>query len=315
MSKKNPLLNFRNHLSKRVYLIVPLLLVAIASLVFFNKYVVAQDAGQGLTVSPPSQEVTVDPGGTATVKAKLRNPGSTTLPIAVHVEDFTAKGDEGQVELTANSPYSVASWATISPSEFQLAPGETKEVTAVIKAPQNAAGGHFGSFIFEVKAANSGGNASVAQEIASLFLVKVSGTVDEKLDLKSISAPSYSEFGPISFDMQFANTGNVHTKAYGLVNVTDMFGRKVADIVVPGVNIFPNAERIVKASLDKKFLIGNYTVTALMYYGTTQTQSLSATTSFFVFPTRIVVGVIAVLFVLYLMRKRLRKAMKALGGK
>ncbi len=281
-----------------------------------HSFVTAQDTGQGLTVSPPSQEVTIDPGKTTIVKAKIRNNSNNTLPMQVHIEDFTAKGDAGQIALNSNSPYSVASWTKVSPSSFSLPAGSEQEVTATITAPANAAGGHFGSFVFAVQADKSTGNtASVTQEIASLFLVRVSGPIDEKLDLTSLSAPSYSEFGPVTFDMKFKNSGNVYTKTYGLINVTDMFGNKVADIVVRGVNIFPDSDRIVQASLDKKFLIGNYHATALLYYGTQTTQSLTASTTFFVFPTRIAVIIIVILAVLYLMRKRLKKALKALGGK
>src|SRR5947208_1235838 len=94
---------------RRLYIVLPLTLFFIfVTILLFKKFAVAQDAGQGLEVSPPSQEVTVDPGGTIMVKAKIRNPGNNTLPIQVHIEDFTAKGNEGQVELTANSPYSIA---------------------------------------------------------------------------------------------------------------------------------------------------------------------------------------------------------------
>lgn len=299
---------------KNHWILLGSLVVVLGGVVFVSlgNYVTAQVAGQGLEVSPPSQDVTIDPGGTTTVKAKLRNPGNNSLPVTVHVEDFTAKGEEGQVELTANSPYSVASWTKVSPDKFELAPGESREVTATINAPKDAAGGRFGSFVFSVQADGSGGNAAtVSQEIASLFLVKVSGPVDEKLTLKNFSAPAFSEFGPVDLSVNFANAGNVHVKAFGLINVTDMFGRKVADIVVPGTNIFPNADRIVKAQLKDRFLFGNYTATALMYYGT-QNQSLTATTSFFVFPVRIAVAILIVLFILIAMRKRLKKASRAL---
>jgi hypothetical protein len=299
---------------KKHWILLGSILIVICGTVFvsFRSYVTAQVAGQGLEVSPPSQEVSVDPGGTTTVKAKLRNPSNNTLPISVHVEDFTAKGEEGQVELTANSPYSVASWTKISPDKFKLAPGESQEVTATINAPKDAAGGHFGSFVFSVQPDSPDGNvASVAQEIASLFLVKVSGPVDEKLTIKSLSAPQFSEFGPVDIAVTFANSGNVHVKTFGLVNVTDMFGNKVADIVVPGTNIFPQADRAVKAKLNNKFLFGNYTATAIMYYGS-QNSSLNATTSFFVFPVRIAAIILIILILLCLMRKRLKKATRAL---
>jgi hypothetical protein len=302
---------------RRLYITLPLLALLIAgSVLSFNKFASAQDASQGLEVSPPSQEVTIDPGKTITVKAKLRNKSNNTLPIQVHIEDFTAKGDEGQIELNANSPYSIASWATLTPTTFQLGAGETKEVTATIKAPDKAAGGHFGSFVFGIQPEKAKGNtAAVSQEIASLFLVKVSGPVSESMIIKEFKAPDFSEFGPVPFSIKFANGGNVYLKTYGLINVTDMFGKKVADIVVPGTNVFPGAERVVPSSLNKHFLFGTYTATALMYYGSVQTQSLTATTTFFVFPTRIAVGIVIILFVLFLLRKRLKKASKALFGK
>ncbi|HZE86876.1 MAG TPA: hypothetical protein VE090_01580 [Methylomirabilota bacterium] len=300
----------------RLFTLISGFVILVTAFILFRSFVTAQSAGQGLEVSPPSQEVTVDPGKTTVIKAKLRNRGNSTLPIQVHVEDFTAKGNEGQIELIANSPYSIASWAKVSSSTFQLGPGEEKEITATITVPQNAAGGHFGSFVFGIQPdkVTKGNGASLSEEIASLFLVRVSGPVTEKLTLKDFSTPNYSEFGPVPFKLTFANNGNIYVKTYGLINVTDMFGKKVADIVVPGVNVFPQAERVVTSSLNKRFLIGSYTATALMYYGS-QTQSINATTTFFVFPTRIVGGILIVLLLLFLMRKRFKKAGKALFEK
>ena len=298
--------------ASRVILFVILFLLLGSLGLTYHNFVTAQVAGQGLEVSPPSQEVAIDPGKTVTVKAKIRNRSNTTLPISVHIEDFTAKGDQGQIELNSNSPYSVTSWTQVEPKSFSLSSGEEKEVTATITAPKDAAGGHFGSFVFSVTPENQTKNAaSVSQEIASLFLVKVSGPVDEKLTIKSFSAPSYSEFGPVPFHLNFNNSGNVYVKTFGLINVTDMFGKKVADIVVPGTNVFPQANRVVNAELNKQILFGNYTATAIMYYGS-QNQSITETTTFFAFPTRIAVIVLIVLVLLYLMRKRIGKALKAL---
>lgn len=298
---------------KRLYIITPLIaLLSVGSWFGYNSFVTAQVPGQGLEVSPPSQEVSVDPGGTTYIKATLRNKSNNPVSITVRIEDFTAKGDEGQIELTQDSPYSVASWTDVTPSTFTLKPGEEQEVTATIKAPADAAGGRFGSFVFGNKSESTNPNeAALSQEIASLFLVKVNGPIDEKLTIKSLSAPQFSEFGPVPLDVIFANSGNVHVKTFGLINVTDMFGRKVADLVVPGTNVFPGAERVVQAQLENKLLFGKYRATALMYYGA-QNQSISSSTSFFVFPVRIAAAVLVVLVLLYLMRKRLGKAIKAL---
>ena len=314
MINQRSLLTYRSLFNKKAYLFfIPVLVIAIASSFLLTKQLAtAQNAGQGLEVSPPSQEVSVDPGGTVTVKAKIRNRSNTSLPMEVHIEDFTAKGEEGQVELNANSPYSVASWGTVNPKTFTLEAGEEQEVTATLKAPNDAAGGHFGSFVFAAKNDQPSGNtAGLSQAIASLFLVRVSGTVDEKLSMKDFRAPAFSEFGPVPFELKFENSGNVHVAVGGLIGVTDMFGKKIADIVVPGTNVFPGASRIVRPSLDQQFLFGPYTATAVMYYGSGN-QNLTQTMTFYVFPLRIAIGVAIVLFILYLMRKRLKKSLKAL---
>jgi hypothetical protein len=299
--------------SKHWIAIIPLLFVLVLCIVSINQLVSAQNAGQGLEVSPPSQDVSVDPGKTITVTAKIRNPGNNTLPITVGIQDFTAQGNEGAVAVGGvTGKYSITSWTTVSPENFSLAPGQSQTVTATITAPVDAAGGHYGAFVFSVTPPKTQKTAAaVSQEVASLFLVRVNGKVNENLTLKGISAPAYSEFGPVPLTLDFVNTGNVHVKTFGLIDISDMFGNKVADVVVPGTDVFPGAERLIKAQLNKEFLFGSYTATAVMYYGS-HNQNLTAETSFIVFPTRIAIIIIIILVILYLMRKRLKKAMKAL---
>lgn len=301
--------------SKTLSLVFLLFFIIIAglSISLIQTLVKAQNAGQSLEVSPPSQDIEADPGETVTIKAKIRNPSNQTLPISVHLEDFTAVGEEGQVALTQGGKYSVVSWAKVNPTRFNLKPGEQKEVTATINIPQNAAGGRYGSFIFAVTPENNQNinAATVSQQVASLFLLSISGPVKEKLELKDITAPRFSEFGPIPFRLRFENKGNVHVKTYGLINVTDILGRKIADIVVTGTNVFPEATRIVQTQLNKTFLVGPYTATAIMYYGTSN-EVLNATTTFYVFPVRIAGLILVLLFVLYLLRKRITRAFKVL---
>ncbi len=296
------------------FLLLSCLLVIIALLLFssLRQWVIAQNSGQTLEVSPPSQEVNADPGQTITVTAKIRNRSSGSLPIAVRVEDFTASGEEGQVALSSASPWSVASWTKVSPQSFMLYAGEEQEITATISVPKDAAGGRYGSFVFGVESKADPNAASLSQQIASLFLVRISGPVNEVLELTDFTAPAFSEFGPIPFSMKFINKGNVHVKTYGIVGVTNMFGQKAADIVVPGTNVFPQASRIVTAQLNKRFLFGPHTATAVMYYGNTENQTLTATETFFVFPVKIAGIILGIIFILFLMRKRLGKALRIL---
>jgi hypothetical protein len=291
----------------------------VSAIIVFSVNTVAQnvDSKQSLEVSPPTQELAVDPGKTVTLKAKLRNISNQTLPIKVRIESFVASGEEGQVALAESDPNSVANWTKLSPKSFTLAPGETEEVTATIKIPKTGiVGGQNGSIIFSATSGSSEKNAaSVSQEVASLFLLRINGNEDERLVLNSLTAKQFSEYGPVPMILKFENAGNVFVKPYGLINVTDMFGQRVTDIVVPGQNILPGAIRNIHSSLDRKFLIGKYKAIAIMYYGTTKNHTLTAETSFYVIPYKAILILAGVLLFLYMIRKRLKKVMRALSGK
>src|SRR3989344_1057564 len=292
-----------------------LLLPFLAVAAFIVVAVGAQQAGQGLEVTPPSQEIQVDPGQTTTVRATIKNRSNRALPMEVRVEDFTATGEQGQIELEANSPYSVKNWIKLSDSSFSLDPGEDREVVATLTVPEGSAGGRYGSFVFAVSGKKPGaGEAALSQEIASLFLVRVSGPVDEKVALLEFSAPKFSEFGPVSFSTKVKNSGNVFVKTFGLINVTDMFGKKVKDVVVYETNVFPGANRVITAQLPDKWLFGKYNATLFLSYGQ-GAETLNGTLTFYVFPLRIALVALAVLVVLFFGRKRIGKVYRALMGK
>lgn len=313
MTLRSAALPSRRNLRLFILILVGIGITALLNASSLRSWVVAQVAGQGLEISPPSQELTADPGQQLTFKVKITNRSSSSLPIKVSVEDFTASGEEGQVSLSSGSPWSVISWTKVNPSSFVLPPQDTREVTAKVTIPKDAAGGRYGSLIFGVEPTSTPGQnaAIVSQQIASLFLLRISGPVTEDLRLTSFSGPAFEEFGPIPFSLRFENKGNVHIKTYGLVNVTDMFGRKVADIVVPGTNVFPKASRVIEAKLNQVLLFGPLTATAIMYYGS-QNQVVNATTIVWVFPLRIATGVIVVLIIFFVLRRRLLKAFRVL---
>ncbi len=293
------------------------LLAVLAGFVFIYSGA-SQDlfSSQTFEVSPASQEVTVDPGKTINLKATIKNRSRDTLPMKVRVEDFTASGEEGQVELVQGGAYSLVSWTSVTPETFTLAPGASQQVNARMQVPSNSAGGRYGSFVFGVapQGVPKGSVATLSQEVASLFLVKINAPTSEKLSLEEFSSPQFLEYGPVPFTLKFKNSGNIHVKTLGLVNVTNMLGQRVTDVVVKATNIFPGSERVIHPALEKKFLLGKYTALAVINYGS-KNDVITATTTFFVFPYRLVAIVLVIFILLYLVRKRLQKAWRALMGK
>lgn len=270
---------------------------------------------QSLEVSPPVTEIEGNPGETKAIKATIRNKGTSPIPILVRIEDFVAEGEEGQVALREAGPGSVSVFTTVEPSRFKLDAGESREVTATVNIPSNAVGGKYGAIVFSVDTEGvktEPNSAGISQEVASLFLLRVGGNVNEKLTLAEFRVPGLSEYGPVPMRLTFTNSGNVHVKPYGLINITDMFGQKVADVVIPPTNIFPGANRTITVNLNKKFLLGTYKATAAVQYGNGTPEAINAQASFTVIPYRLLAVVAVVGFITWKVRKRLRKAFKAI---
>ncbi len=271
---------------------------------------------QALEVSPPSQELFAKPGETLEVIAKIRNRTDKQLPVAVRLDDFVASGSEGQVALTEKGPWAVSEWTTIAPTNFVLAAGEQKDVKATVSIPNTgAAGGRYGAFVFTVSGTAQPGEAVLTQEIASLFLIDIAGPRDESIAITSLKAPDFLEFGPVPFTITYKNSGNVHMKTAGVIAITDMFGKKIADVAQTPTNVFPGSDRTVTTTWQSKILFGRYTAEAIIASGGSENKTLTATTSFVVFPVRIAAIVILAALFLFMIRKRLSRAFKALMGK
>jgi len=258
---------------------------------------------QSIEISPPSLELEVNPGQTTTITTKVRNKGNIAYEMTPRIEDFTASGEEGQVELIDKGPWAISSWSDITPKSFTLDPKQEQDVQVTINVPpQNIGGGKYGAIVFSVQGKASANTAAVNQEIASLFLLRVSGPVQESLQAVDFTAPSFIEFGPVPLSLRLQNTGNVHVRTTGVISIMNMLGKKVADLVIPPTNVFPQAKRVITTSFEDQFLIGPYQAVAIVYYGTGN-QSITTYTPFFAFPVRIVAGIVILILVLFIIRK------------
>lgn len=278
-------------------------------------------AASGLSISPLTFEFTANPGDTLDNKIRIYNPTESIVAVKMEVEDFTVSGETGQVliEPAETETYSLAQWVQVSPEIFTLEPGEQKIVDFIITVPEGAEpGGHYGS-VLATTAGAIGENftgAGVAQKVGALVLLSVSGAVKENLQVKEFSAPEFSEYGPIKFLMRFQNTGTVHVRPKGFINITNWRGKKVADVEFPQKNVIPGATRMADATWNAKMLFGKYTATLVGSYGVSNTPLEPYVISFWVVPWKILSAAGAVLLVLliffFFSRKRWGRAIKIL---
>lgn len=271
----------------------------------------AAGAGQGLEISPPLIDLKLDPGQTLQTQIKLRNVTKETVVTKSQYNDFVAKGEEGQPALLLGnkekSPYSIKDWLSTVPS-VTLAPGEQKTLPITVRAPANASpGGHYGVLRFTAAPPEVDQSAvSLSASIGTLILATVAGNIQEKATLAEVYAArgnmhqSLFEYGPVDLVSRVRNTGNVHLKPAGTVQVTNMFGKEVAAYKLNerGGNILPSSVRKFQNQLNKKWLFGRYTINADVVYGA-DNKIASGKGSFWVMPYKLIILVIALVVALF----------------
>jgi len=275
-----------------------------------------------LSVSPQVFEINANPGDTVTDSFKIVNGTDIDLTLTATPKNFTPEGEEGGVSLTEDTTsYSLASWITVSPNTVVLPARGSQIFDFDIVVPVNAeAGSHLGSVIVQTKAADlDESGVAISQETGPLMLLSISGDVQYGAQIASFTTDSFWEKGPVVFETRITNSGNVHSKPRGTIEIKNMFGKVVTTIDVQEKNVLPDSTRLL---LDEwaadGFMVGKYTANLALVYGPDDTI-MTSSTSFVVFPYKTIVpitlGVILLVYLAVRYRSRITKAGKALSGK
>lgn len=279
----------------------------------------AQSASQRtVAVIPPSFELYANPGESISDKLRVRNDSSAVTQYSIMVEDFRAVGEEGQVDLVnddqANTTFSAAKWVVPSPKSFSLQPGGEIEIPFTINVPVDAEpGGHYCSILVKIGGAEvvEGGGAAVSSRVGSLILLRVSGNIKEEAIVESFSADkSYYQSSPVNFDLRVKDLGSNHIKPKGTIVITNLFGQKITELPLNGLNVLPGAVRKMTTKWEFSAPLANrFTATLVATYGQ-QNKPLSATDSFTIFPKYLAIVAGAALLVILLLivgRKKVKK--------
>lgn len=327
------------------------LTLALTVLLSLSSYPVhAAPAVLGLTITPPSFDVTASPGDVVAETLKLRNQSSDTTTYEPVIERFTVEGSEGVTQLHQDSqdePGNIASWFSFADKTLTLNPQEVKTTGFSLNVPKDAApGSYFASVIFQAKSVSSAQStgAQVVQRVAALLILTVRGAVTEKAQIESMSAryyggewdevaasdPNLKAFvarndnykpdqvgkyfnnGPLAFDVFVQNQGNVNLRPVGSVGIYNMFGQKVDDLILDGKNIFPQRDRRLTIIWPTKNLWGGfYSAKFVAVYGSGNLP-LFAEVRFFAFPWLPALITLVVATMIFLGRRRFALAFRVL---
>ena len=115
--------------------------------------------------------------------------------------------------------------------------------------------------------------------------------------IKEFSVKSQvAAYGPIDFTAAIENQSDTHIRPSSSITVHDMMGRKVVDLPLSEINIFPFTARSISGTWDTVWGLGRYTATLTSTYGPGLVAS--RTLYFWIMPYRLIAAILIVLMVI-----------------
>lgn len=282
----------------------------------------------GIKISPAQIEENVDPGHTYSYVVHITNPDTFPLTLYPVVHDIVGLGPEGQPVFAVageDSTYRLSSWVTFKESRIDLAPGESADVHATVVVPKDAPpGGHFGSLALTQNAPKDIPiGAGVGFETGANLLLQVAGDIVEDTRFRSFSTSRLVYGTPdVEFRIALENLGTVIARPVGIIDITNMWGKKAGSIPANDVAraIFPKTKREFTTRWTSDELeFGRYTATAsFAIQETSGVRTVSSSAQFWIIPMNIVlpmgIGLLVFVVLLWIMlRLYVRKQLRAHG--
>ena len=300
----------------------------VISSIFFA--VVTFDRGQasaqseGIQVAPAVIEDKVDPGQIYRFTIKVTNLSEAERTFNLLARDISGLDDRGVPIFTEEGEatiYELSSWVVLPQDSIVLKAGQSTSVPFSVQVPQEATpGAHFGGVFFEVRPDQlQSTGAAVGSRVGTIINLRISGDITEEMRLREFSTEHFLyDAPPVVFTTRVDNLGNVLVRPHGLVEITDMFGKKIGNVEVnnSAAAVFPGGSREYSAEWSYEgFAFGRYQALLSFVYGEDGRKTVIRTTSFWILPLKPTLIVLGTLFgsilllylaIKYYIRKKLR---------
>lgn len=312
---------------RNIYLRLVLSIAVTFCLIFLSSQISAASESSNLTISPSIESIQIEKGESQEREITVVNNSSEPAAIKVYAENFEAADIYGGISFNTDTQpeYSSSAWIKFPTSSLLLESRQTTKLKYIINCPEIAeSGGHYSAVFFEpVSAASITDSSSlgVTQRMGALLYITVGGdkrvegqvlgaSTDSKcVGLKcSFKTDSFREWGPVPFEFQYQNTGNVHVKVAGKIDIYNLYGKKLAEVPVESKTVLPDSARLFKATWLREPLFGPYRAVLTLSYGV-EGRTASAETTFWAVPWRfmLVVVLLLALLILFVFRKSIQK--------
>lgn len=277
-------------------------------------------------LGPGKTELIMDAGEKFSKELIITNRLGQTADFRIEIEDMQGSRDPGiAIDLLGEKegPYSLRDYLKPEITNFTLKHNERIILPVEVAIPSNAEpGGRYGSVLvttvpsaeeLALEKNKAKGQTKLVSRLGTLFFIRIKGDVKEEgllKDFRTREGKSFFEKSPIALELLFENNGNVHLMPYGLIEIKNIFGKRIEEINLDPWFVMPDSlrSRVVEWN-SKRFLFGRYTATALVnrgYNDLVDQKSLS----FWVIPWKIISVILVVVFLLVWLLRWVAKEFK-----
>lgn len=282
------------------------------------------------TIFSPLLEIEAEVGEEQRGIVKIFNETEKDLLLVSSIEPFKAEGEDGQpLYLAPEQKDTFLNWFKLDLDSLILKSHQVVIIPFTLTVPKEATPGGYYAVIFwqDVPAQAAPDQTSVSGKVGTLIFLKVKGELVEKgeiLEFKTNPEERYFWQLPIIFSTRFSNTGNIHLKPAGQIELKSWLGQKeVLEINSNQRNVLPQSIRRFEvvwgqsagdgnflASFWPKlkeeinsFAFGQYTATLNLNYGSDNQQAISQSLSFWLIPVRSIITLLLLIIILIILAK------------
>ena len=227
-------------------------------------------------VTPLRFDFEVEKGKSGQDILYVKNPADNdTLDLTISINDFIySHGKETACEKGAHNR-SCASWVTISPKEFKIAPGQLKKVRVRIEIPEDGSGDYWTKiYITEKKASNPNslkkGKATIEIygkiQYEVFIFEKVPGIFEKngKIETINISQNNETKQHQVNFDFRNLSDNILYTK--GKIEIRDELGDAISKFKVDRFKVYPNDYKTISSIIPDSLYRGEYSAVVILDY-------------------------------------------------
>jgi len=278
----------------------------------------AQEAG--ISLSPATIEETLDPGVSKQYTISVTNLDSQEQTYYLYTRNISGVRDGGVPIFaktnTERTGYELVDWITLPTNQVTVGAGEKLSFDFSLNLPENATpGSHFGGIFFSVDPPDmQSSGAAVGYQVANIISIRVAGEVTEEASIRQFSTNKFLNGSQnIDFTVRIQNSGNVLVRPVGPLEIYNMLGNKVGDVLFNEEKsaVFPSDEREYSKInwTGDSVGFGRYEAILSPSYGEAGAyKTMSSTVTFWILPMNIIgpaLGVLAVVLLVVFIFVRL----------